>query len=118
MAGKGPMDAKIDTQALNEVIVFANQYRIDVKDQSERVRRICMNMQTEESLSGGDGDVIRDNFMKIAVCCEQLDNSTEYIVKVLNDKLGAAIQLRHGAAIGNSTESMDAAVKNTGVFKE
>lgn len=118
MAGKGPLDARIDTGALNETIVFANQYRHDVSDAADQIRRICAMMEEEESLKGGDGDVIRENFAKLAVGCNNLDKSTQYITKVLNDKLASAIQMRHGQTVGSSTETMDKAAQNAGMFKE
>ena len=118
MAGKGPLDAKIDTGALNEVIVFANQYRQDVSDKADQIRHICASMEEGESLKGGDGDVIRENFAKIAIGCNNLDKSTQYIAKVLNERLGNAIEMRHGKAIGSSSDSMDKATQKVGAFKE
>lgn len=118
MAGKGPLDTKIDTAALAEVIVFGNQYRQDVSQRSADIRRICKQMEDEESLKGGDGDVIRENFAMIAVGCKQLDDSTQFITKVLNEKLGVAIHMRHGQTVGSSGDNMQKAVKQAGVFKE
>lgn len=118
MAGKGPLDTKIDTGALNEVIVFANQYRIEVSQRAQDIRRICAQMEDEESLKGGDGDVIRENFAKIAAGCNNLDKSTQFIAKQLNERLGHAIEMRHGKSIGSSTESIDKAAQKTGIFKE
>lgn len=118
MAGKGPLDAKIDTGALNEVIVFANQYRQDVSEKAEQIRHICATMEEEESLKGGDGDVIRENFGKIAVGCNNLDKSTQFITKILNERLGSAIEMRHGKSLGSSTDSMNKATQKVGAFKE
>lgn len=116
MAGKGPLDTKIDTGALNEVIVFANQYRIDVSQKAQDIRRICASMEEEESLKGGDGDVIRENFAKIAVGCNNLDKSTQYIAKQLNERLGHAIEMRHGKSVAGSTDSINQATQKQGVF--
>lgn len=118
MGTKGNLDTKIDTVALNEVIVFANQYRQEVTDASNEIRSICQNMENEESLQGGDGDVIRENFKAIAQGCNNLDRSTEKIVKVLNDKLSVAINMRHGSTIGDSSDKVTAATKQVGVLKE
>lgn len=118
MANKGPLDAKIDVGALNEIIVYANQYRQEVTEKTDAIRNLCNQMAENESLSGGDGDVIRDNFAKIATGCSSLDRSTEFIVKTLNDKLGVAIQMRHSSSIGSSTESMDKAASTVGVLKK
>jgi len=118
MANKGLLDTKIDVQALNEIIIFANRYRSEVTDNVERIRTLCKRMEEEESLKGGDGDQIRANFEKIASGCNQLDKSTEFIVKQLNEKLGVAIKMRHGATTSASTETVAQAANKTGVLKE
>lgn len=118
MANKGNLDTKIDTSALNEVIVFASTYRQDVTEASNEIRTICQSMENEESLQGGDGDIIRENFRTIAMGCNNLDKSTEKIVKVLNDKLSAAIKMRHGQSVGDSTDKAKSATSRVGVLKE
>jgi hypothetical protein len=118
MANKGLLDTKIDVMALNEIIIFANHYRSEVTERVETIRKLCKQMEEEESLKGGDGDQIRANFEKIASGCNQLDKSTEYIVKVLNDKLGTAIKMRHGSTTNAATEAVTQAANKTGVLKE
>ena len=59
MSTKGPIDARIDVGALNEVIVYANQYRQEVSAKADAIRTVCRKMEDEESLKGGDGDHIR-----------------------------------------------------------
>lgn len=118
MGAKGPVDTKIDTNALNEVIVFANQYRQDVTDRADTIRKLCRQMEENETLKGGDGEVIRENFMKIAQGCNNLDSSTEKISKVLNDRLGKAIEMYHGKAVGSTAEDAQKAAKKVGVLKE
>lgn len=117
MAAKGPVDTKIDTNALNELIVFANTYRQDVTERVDSIRKLCRQMEENESLKGGDGDIIRENFVKIAEGCNNLDKSTETIIKVLNDRLGKAIEMYHGNTLGDSEEKAAKASKNVGVLK-
>lgn len=118
MGNKGPVDTKIDVGALNEVIVFANQYRHEVSAKADEIRTVCRKMEEEESLKGGDGDHIRECFATIAQGCNQLDRSTEKIVSVLNEKLSVAIQMRHGQTSNAVSDSTAAAARNVGAYKE
>lgn len=118
MGAKGPVNTKIDTNALNEVIVFANQYRQEVTDRVDTIRKLCRQMEDNETLKGGDGEVIRENFMVIAQGCNNLDSSMEKIVKVLNDRLGKAIEMYHGKAVGSTTDDASKASRKVGVMKE
>lgn len=118
MAVKGQIDASIDVGALNEVIVFANSYRQDVITAADTIRKLCQNMLEEESLKGGRGEVIREQFAAIATGCQKLEKSTEHIVRVLNDKLKPAIEALKAGSAANSGESMSNATKKTGVYNK
>lgn len=118
MSAKGPIDARIDVGALNEVIVYANQYRQEVSSKADAIRTVCRKMEDEESLKGGDGDRIRECFATIAKGCNQLDKSTEKIVSVLNDKLSTAIKMRHGQTTNAATDSTTAATKKVGFMNK
>lgn len=118
MAMKGQLDANIDVGALNEVIVFANSYRQDVIEAADKIRHLCQNMLEEESLKGGRGEVIREQFAAIASGCQKLEKSTEHIVRVLNDKLKPAIEaLKAGSAAG-AADKMSSATKKAGVYNK
>ena len=118
MSTKGPIDARIDVGALNEVIVYANQYRPEVSAKADAIRTVCRKMEDEESLKGGDGDHIRECFATIAKGCNQLDKSTEKIVAVLNDKLATAIGMRHGATSNAASEAVTSANKKVGFMNK
>lgn len=118
MGAKGPLNANIDVGALNEIIVYANSYRQDVTAAAEQIRHLCENMEQEESLKGGRGDVIRENFAKIAQGCVKLEKSTEHIVRVLNDKLKPAIDALKKGSAEAAAEKMDAATKKSGVYNK
>ena len=75
-------------------------------------------MEDNESLKGGDGDMIRENFKTISVACQGLYNSTTYISKVLNDRLVKAIELTKGKTIGESGDKIKSTAKNAGVLKK
>lgn len=110
------LNTKIDIQALNEVIVFANQYRQQVEEQTTIIRTVCLQMEQEESLVGGDGDVIREAFKSIAEGTAKLEASVNYITKQLNTKLGSAIQMRKGTTVGDAQDAMKKANQNMGVL--
>ena len=118
MAGKGPVDTVIDTGALNELIVYAGQYKADLDDAAREIIELCKKMEEEESLKGGDGDAIRENFREISKMATNLMQSVNYIHKVLNDKLGNAINMRHGQTVGDSSEAIKKAASKTGVMKK
>lgn len=119
MAGKGPsQNLIIDVSVLNEVIVFANSYRTEIAEKADTIRAICRRMQDEESLKGGDGEQIRNSFDVIGKGCNDLNTSAQYIVEVLNDRLEAAIKMRHGESLGDSVDTAAKAAKSVGVYKK
>lgn len=117
MANPGVVTS-IDVDALTAIIVFANGYRNLVESNAAKIKALCRSMKEDESLSGGDGDIIRDNFAKLSDGCTGLEKSMAAISKVLNEKLEAAIQMRHGATLGDSTEQATKAARNVGVLKK
>ena len=118
MGAKGTVDTKIDTGALNEIIVFANMYKTEVSSLAEEIRTICRKMDEEESLKGGDGDGIRDSFDTIATGCQQIAKSAEQIAKILDTKLSKALNMKNGAMSANASESASAAAKKAGVVRK
>lgn len=118
MAGKGPVDVVLDVPAINEIIVFANQYKSDVIEKADRIRTLCNQMSENESLSGGDGEEIKANFLIIANGCNQLDTSVQHIVSVLNSKLEKMIKMNKGATTADSAEAAKKAANQMGVLKE
>ena len=118
MSTKGPIDARIDAGALNEVIIYANQYRQEVSAKADAIRTVCRKMEDEETLKGGDGDHIRECFVTIAKGCNQLDKSTEKIVAVLNDKLATVIGMRHEQTTFHASEAVTAANKKVGFMNK
>lgn len=110
--------AKIDAEALTGIIVFFNSYRQLVEDNCEKIRAICHSMETEESLSGGDGDAIREAFADISDGCAPLVRSINNISKVLNEKLEVAVNMRHGKSVGDAGTAAKDAAKNVGVLKK
>lgn len=118
MSTKGPIDARIDAGALNEIIVYANQYRQEVAAKADAIRTVCRKMEDEESLKGGDGDHIRECFVTLAKGCNQLDKSTEKIVAVLNDKLAVVVGMRHEEISKVASEAVTSANKKVGFMNK
>lgn len=116
MAKKGKTE--INVEALTEIVMFARSYRTDVEESASEIRRICQTMLDDDSLKGGDGDVIRENFASIAAGCSNIAKSTEKIASILDKQLGKSILMKHGQAIGTSTDSIQRAAKKAGVKKE
>lgn len=115
---KGELDMVADGPALNEIIVFANQLKQDCSEKAEHIRRICLSMEDEESLKGGDGDVIRENFKQIASGINKLEGSITFIVSKLNTSLEAVTRMYAGKNTAASTEAVNAAAKKTGIFNK
>ena len=117
MANPG-LSTSIDVDALTAIIVFANSYRNVVETNAAQIKSLCTAMEQDESLSGGDGDEIRENFAKLANGCSNLEKSMQAIAKVLNEKLEVAINMRHGKTLGDSTDAANKAAANMGVLKK
>lgn len=115
---KGSLDMVADGPALNEIIVFANQLKQDCSEKAEHIRKICLNMEEEESLAGGDGDVIRENFKKVATGINKLEGSISYIVSKLNTNLEAVTRMYAGKNTQASSDAADAASKKTGIYNK
>lgn len=113
---KGELDMVADGPALNEIIVFANQLKQDCDEKAEHIRKICLQMEDEESLKGGDGDVIRENFKQTAAGISKLESSVSFIVSKLNSNLEAVTKMYAGKNTQGSTEAVNAAAKKTGMF--
>ena len=117
MANPG-LSTTIDVDALTAIIVFANNYKTVVENNSDQIRAICANMESNESLKGGDGEIIRENFASLSKGCVNLKRSMEAVSKVLNEKLEVAIKMRHGKSVGDSTDKAKQAVSGMGVLKK
>lgn len=115
---KGELDMVADGPALNEIIVFANQLKQDCAEKAEHIRKVCLSMEDEESLKGGDGDVIRENFKLTATGINKLEGSITYIVGKLNTSLEAVTRMYAGKNTAQSTETAKAASKKTGIFNK
>lgn len=118
MGAKGPLDVVLDIPAINEIIVFANQFKQEVNEHSSAIRNLCKQMTDDESLNGGDGEIIKANFKVIADGCTQLENSIEKIVTILNQRLEKLIQMNKGKTTADSTEAASKAAKNMNIVKE
>ncbi len=118
MGNKGPVDVVLDIPAINEIIVFANTYKQEVAEKADTIRTLCKQMSENESLSGGDGEEIKANFQVIANGCNQLEQSVDKIVSVLNNKLGTMLKMNKGTTTAASSDAAKKASKNMGVLKE
>ena len=115
---KGELDMVADAPALNEIIVFANQLKQDCSQIAEHIRKICLNMEDEESLKGGDGDVIRENFKLTATGINRLEGSISYIVSKLNTSLEHVTRMYAGKNTQAASDAAQAASKKTGIFNK
>jgi hypothetical protein len=118
MAGKGPLDVVLDIPAINEIIVFANQYKQEVSEKADTIRTLCKQMTENESLNGGDGEEIKASFKEIAKGCNQLEQSVDHIVAVLNSKLDTMIKMNKGTTTGAASDEAKKASNSMGVLKE
>lgn len=118
MAVKGSVDTKIDTGALNEIIVYSNLFSKEVCDAVEQIQTICRRMEEEESLKGGDGEMIRESFIKISKGCMQIATSAKGISKTLDNRLGKALGMGKGSIAGNAAESAKSAADKAGVIRK
>lgn len=116
MAVKGDVDAVVSRSALNEIIIYMNQYHTQVTEKVTMAQGICQRMLDEESLKGGDGEQIREGFQEISKGLSNLSKSIDKIVRALNKNLGAtmeASQNKYGAA---AKDKATAAANKTGVL--
>ena len=113
---KGQLDTVIDGPALNEIIVFANQLKQDCTEKSEHIRKICLSMEEEESLKGGDGDVIRENFKTIASGINKLERSITFIVQKLNTSLEYVTKMYAGKNTAAASGAAASSSKKAGIF--
>lgn len=118
MGLKGSSNAVLDASAMNEVIVFANQYKRDVQGDAEQIQAICRTMEDEESLKGGDGENIRANFITISKGCENMVKSMDEITKYLNDVLYKILATKQGKSDMGATEAAAKAAAAAGVNKK
>lgn len=118
MSNKGPLDVVVDAPAVNEIIVFANQYRQEAIEKTDLIIDICRKMTEDESLNGGDGELIKANFQTIASGSTKLAQSIKAIVDGLNQNLESIIKMKKGTTIGDSSEKAKAAANNMGVLKK
>lgn len=118
MAGKGPIDVVVDAPSLSEIIVFVNRSRFTITDEADSIRAICKQMSDNKSLSGGDGEEIKNNFKIIADGCQNLVKSFDHISAVLNERLSVLTQMNKGKITAESTEEAKKAAKKMGVLKK
>lgn len=108
---------KLNVDTLNSLIVLTNKYRQDVDKAADEIRLICQQMEDNESLKGGDGDLIRENFKNLSIACKGLYVSTAYIGKALNGRLADTIEK---AAKGKNSggDAASKAAAKVGVYKK
>ena len=118
MGVKGAVNTTIDVNELSSLIVFAKRYSEEVSAASDEIRTLGSGMAQEESLKGGDGEAIREQFAKIGTACSNIDRSVQYIVDTLNEKLKSALQMTKSTASSQSEDAVASAVKKAGVLKK
>lgn len=118
MGVKGSTDTKLDSAALNEIVVYSNMYAREVEQAADEIRTVCRKMEDEESLKGGDGDAIRANFELIAKGATHISRSAQEISKILDDKLGTIIKMNKGSYSDASGEAAKKAADAAGVVKK
>ena len=118
MAVKGELNTTIDIPALNELAVAAKAYYLEVNERVDLITNLCTQMQSEKSLEGGDGDMIRENFMMIAKGCTTLAESLKKIDYVLNEKLTTALNMMKGRTTAQSDVSAKKAASDMRIVQE
>lgn len=118
MGNKGPINVVLDIPAINEVIVYANQFNQEVGESANTIRTLCNQMTANETLSGGDGEQIKEAFGNIAKGCNSIEKSTAAIVRILNDRLSKMLQMNKGKTTDSAMEAAQKAQKQMGVIKE
>lgn len=118
MGSKGPINAVFDVPAVNVVIVYANQYYVDVKEQAERITNICNKLTNDDALNGGDGEEIKACMKDIVTGCQQILRDNEKIVKGFNAGLERMLEMRKGKTTAQAKDSSATVAKNSGVLKE
>ena len=118
MGNKGPIDVVVEAPAVNEIIVFANQYRQEILEATSTITAACQRMTEEESLNGGDGEEIKANFQTIAAGCVTLEKSVKVMVDGLNKNLESIIKMSKGTTTAASSVAAKSASNKMGVFKK
>lgn len=118
MGSKGKLDTIVDAPALQEIIVSANRLRTECSKSADHIRAVCTNMAEEESLKGGDGDVIREAFSNISSGVTNLEKSLTFVTQTLNNSLEKVLKMVAGKSTGAMQEETNKATKKMGIFKK
>ena len=118
MSTKGKLDTIVDAPALQEIIVSANRLRQECTKSADNIRKVCLNMEEEESLKGGDGDIIREAFASISSGVTNLEKSLSFVTQTLNNNLEKILKMVAGKSTGAMQEETQAATKKMGIFKK
>lgn len=117
MAQKGPK-IKLDIPALEAIIVAAARLASSCHEKATSIRQTCLSMESEESLTGGEGDTLRECFANVSKGISNIESSIDYTVKNLNASLDKTIQMQRGRMAGSLQEDTAAATNKAGVFKK
>lgn len=108
----------INPAAINQVIVFANQYRQGILESIDTIEGVCAQMTNDDTLNGGDGEEIKQGFMTIAAGCKNLEKSIKTVIDGFNQSLVKVLDMLSGKSIGDSTDTAKKAANQMGVLNK
>lgn len=117
MANKGPR-MRIDIPALEAIIVAANRFKQVCDEKATSIRQTCLKMESEESLTGGEGDTIRQSFQAISTGISNVEKSVDFAVTTLNSSLEKAIGMQKGRMAGDLQDKSQSAAGKAGVLRK
>ena len=115
MANKSQVN--IDPDALEEFIISLNKFKFIAEEEHKKILRETSSMLENESLSGGDGDQLRESFQGVADASTNLYSSLEQWVAMLDQQLEKAYGMKQGTFSKASAEAMAANKKTMGILK-
>lgn len=118
MAQKGAVNTNIDFDAINAVILAAGKYKNVAESVTTEIRKIADQMRDEESLIGGNGEVIRDCFVEIGQGAYEVEMSLQQLIKLVDIALGKAMRSTESNVTNNAADEAANAAKNAGVYKK
>lgn len=109
---------KVNNDSVSAIVVASRAYKGDVDTGILEIKRLCQQLLDNESLKGGDGELIREAARTLADRTQNLAKSADEIWKKLDKLVVLIAEAQGGRTAGNLHETVNKAGKNIGIYKK
>jgi hypothetical protein len=106
------------SQSLTQVFHNLKISNTNLTSKVDSIKATARKLLDDQSLSGGQADVVRENLEDIANTIEHIVASNKKLVEPLDRGIGGAVTLQHGHTASNAREENKKLTSGSGVLSK